>query len=320
LKPKVLFILDKWCASHKQYGLSEWETNLWKSLKSTGLAEVTTFHYDAYTHLLGTQVDSVLIKKVQENRPDFICLVIYKTPGADKTVPTFDTLDTLKNKMKIPIIAVWGDLQAKSIVNTIVPYTTLNVYTATRYGIDQVEDSDNFFYSWVPKDQRLFHDYGVRRTIPLLYAGSTRAYRSDAIKFIQDSDLHIMITGGEMQKHPKTRQYASLLNQTQINLSFSRAGIPEKHVVNARVFETMLCGAMLLEQESEELKFFYKPFVDYVPYTSFGDMVDKIRFYLEHTEERLKIAQAGRDKTNKLYSADRFWRRLFVTLKEYTHE
>jgi hypothetical protein len=313
---RVLFILDKWCAGLRHYGISEWETNLWKSLKTTGLAKVTTFHFDAYSQLMLKPADPILLSLCEKNRPDFICLVIYKKPGFDLTVPTFETLAILNHKMKIPVMSVWGDLQNESIVEDLLPYTNFNVYTAAHSVVDTISDQSTFHYTWVPKDESVFYNQGMSRIIPLLYAGSSRQERTDIIEFIKDNGIDIMVTGGERQEHLKTRVYASLLNQAQINLSFSRAGDPPIHVVNARAFETMLCGAMLLEQYSTELELFYKPFVDYVPYSGTSDIIDKIQFYQKHADARLAIAKNGHDKTKRLYSAKRFWKMVITKMME----
>ena len=67
-KLKVLFILDKWCAGNKNSGISEWETNIWKSLESTGLADVVVFHFDEY-RTLHIDPDSAVIALCEAEKP-----------------------------------------------------------------------------------------------------------------------------------------------------------------------------------------------------------------------------------------------------------
>jgi hypothetical protein len=64
---------------------------------------------------------------------------------------------------------------------------------------------------------------------------------------------------------------------------------------------------MLLEQESFEMMKLYTPYVDYVPYSTKKDMLKKAEYYLAHDDEREKIAKSGQEKTERLYSAKRFW-------------
>ena len=314
-KPKALFVLDKWCAGVKSYGISEWETNLWKSLESTGLAEVQTFHFDDRAMKARTLVDPELIALCTKDKPDFICVVLYRLPGSHNIIPSYNVLSILAHEMKIPIIAIWGDIQGKTnIIEALLPYTKLNVYTALYSGADKISNDETFQYSWVPKDERVFHDYNVERNIPILYAGSTRSERTNVIKCIKNANISIVCTGGEREQHISTLDYATLLNRAKINLSFSWAGNPKVNVVNARVFETMLCGSMLLEQKGEEIKHFYEPFVDYVPFDSSSDLIGKINYYLSHDVERIAIANSGRDKTIKRYNAKIFWEKVMEIL------
>jgi hypothetical protein len=312
--PKVLFIGDKWCAGIERYGVSEWETNLWKSLQTTGLADVSTFHYDCVSNEGLKSVDSILLAKCVADTPDLICLVIYEDPGSTNKVPTYEVLQTLSNKMKIPIIAIWGDLQNKNLVrlaNSLFSYIKLNVYTALKKPAGVNTDSAIFKYMWVPKDESVFYNYCFNRDIPITYVGSPKLDRLKVVEYIKNLGISIVSTGGEREKHLNTGEYATLLNRTKINLSFSLSGI--FNIVTARVFETMHCGAMLLEQESKEIEHFYIPFVDYVPYTD-KNLGELIRYYLIHENERAKIAYSGMLKTVNLYSSTKFWRNILEDL------
>src|SRR3989338_7599288 len=111
-------------------------------------------------------------------------------------------------------------------------------------------------------------------------------------------------------------EYAEIFRRSKITLSFSRATF--SHVINARPFEAMLCGAMVLEQEGLETPKLYTPFVDYVPYFSDKDLLEKARYYLARDEERRQIAHNGRLKTETLYSAERFWRLLLSRALDVT--
>jgi hypothetical protein len=113
--------------------------------------------------------------------------------------------------------------------------------------------------------------------------------------------------GGEREKHLTTIEYADIFKRSRIALSFSRA---RSHVINARPFEAMNCGAMVLEQESFEMPKLFVPFVDYVPYTNKKDLLEKTKYYLKHDKERKIIARNGYEKVTNLYSAKRFWQLL----------
>ena len=314
-QPHVLFILDKWGMGREEDGVSEWETNIWKSLEALGLTQISTFHFDEYYQLHKELGDAALLAKCTDEKPDFICLVLYKVPGSYHTVPTYETLHTINHIMKIPIVAIWGDLQSsvlRYVADTLTPYTNVNMFTALSTGVNNIAHPETFFYSWVPKDPRIFCDLGLNRDIPISYIGSPKLPRVAAIKFLIDHGIDIYYTGGERDTHISTEEYGQLLNRSQISLSFSRSGDPADnppiHVINARTFEIMLCGAMLLEQYGIETAKLYEPFIDYVPYSTHEDMLEKVKYYLAHDNERMKVAKAGCQKTMTRYSSLRFWR------------
>lgn len=315
-KKKVLFIADKWCSAKKKFGVSEWENNLWNSLKETNLAEVETFHFDDYYEENKKPGDDELIKKLENNKPDLICLVTYKYPGYDHTVMKWSTMDKIK-EMKIPMVAIWGDVEIPEqvkITKTLLPYIKLNVATASSAAIKRINIPEKYIYMWVPKNPRIFNDPKKKRDINISYIGSPRADRMKTIQYLIDNDIPVYHCGGERQEHLTTEQYAGVYQRSKITISFSRHSW--SHVLNARPFEAMLCGAMVLEQENFETPKFYIPFVDYVPYTNDADLLDKIKYYSTHDKEREEIAKNGYEKTSRLYSAEKFWQTVIDLLLE----
>ena len=116
-KTKIFFILDKYCAANPEFGVSEWETNIWKSFQSTNLGEFELFHFDEYVEKNLNGADKALLKKISIFKPNFICLVIYRLPGTHFSVPTMETLRIITEDFCLPIIAIWGDLEHEEQVD-----------------------------------------------------------------------------------------------------------------------------------------------------------------------------------------------------------
>ncbi|MBL7057789.1 glycosyltransferase family 1 protein [Patescibacteria group bacterium] len=308
-KIKVLFIADKWCAGNIDFGLSEWEGNLWSSLKSLDIAQVDVFHLDDYYRLHNKNGDNALLNKVDDFRPNLIFLIIYRMPGSDKNVPKCSTLDKIKNIFKIPMVAIWGDLEIPeqvSISKMLLPYIEFNVATASSAALARINIPQKYIYMWVPKNKEYFNNTGANhRDIDLSYVGSPKLDRLAKIRYLEKNNIRVMYGGGERQQHFSLEEYANILKRSKITLSFSRATY--SHVINARPFEAMLCGTMVLEELNFETPKLYTPFVDYVPYVSKADLLEKAKYYLSHIDEAKIIANNGNKKTETLYSAKRFW-------------
>lgn len=66
-----------------------------------------------------------------------------------------------------------------------------------------------------------------------------------------------------------------------------------KDDLNMRVFESMATGSMLLTNWIPTLGELFEDGKHLVTYKTYDEMIEKARYYLEHEEEREKIAQAG---------------------------
>jgi glycosyltransferase involved in cell wall biosynthesis len=308
-KPLVMFIGDYYCAANPKMGKSEWEGNISASIDSSGLADVLTFHFDKYFYHYNRTGDEALVQEVMRRKPDYI-IMVYHLAGhhpvyGNYSVPSFQTLYALKN---LPIVFIWGDLeddQQRHLAKSLEPFAWKMIGTASK----EVVEALGYTYMHVPKDSRIFNDPKLKRDIDVIFTGSVhqqyRPERYRVLKHIIDSGIKIEVGGSEGGDHYSTEDYARGYQRAKMAISFSKAG--GMNVVNARVFEILSCGALLLEQKSNELAKLYTPGVDYVEWTDEVDLENKIRYYLEHEEERLLIANNGRIKTETLYSAKTFW-------------
>lgn len=302
-KPLILFVGDLYCAGNPRMGKSEWEGNLWASLESTGLADVIRFHFDKYYYTTGNKGDEVLLKRIKDLKPDYILLVMYKQPDADSTVISLNTLMGIS----VPIISVWGDLEAEEVLDlcrALEPMMWKVVATASK----SIAERFGYTYLHVPKDPRIFNNPDKERDIDIVFSGSYgygREERQSVMNHLLTNGIKLIHGGSEGGDHFTTEEYADRYKRAKMALSFSVArGV---NVVNARPFEAMMCGALLLEQESLELAKLYIPYVDYIPWKDEIDLLTKVKYYLEHDEERKTIANNGYLKTQELYSAKTFW-------------
>lgn len=82
-------------------------------------------------------------------------------------------------------------------------------------------------------------------------------------------------------------------SSVDIALGFHAASQAAAGMINNRVFETLGCGAFLLSDAGEALRDVLAG--GYVATAGGQDSADKIAYYLDHPEERARIAQRGRD-------------------------
>ena len=73
--------------------------------------------------------------------------------------------------------------------------------------------------------------------------------------------------------------------------------IAEDYANNMRLFEATGMGALLLTEAARNLPGLFEPGVEVVTYDGVDDLVDKVRYYQRHDDEREAIAAAGQRRT-----------------------
>jgi spore maturation protein CgeB len=69
------------------------------------------------------------------------------------------------------------------------------------------------------------------------------------------------------------------------------------HSINPRSFEISACGTLQLTDIRSELGSYYKPGVEVETYSSPGELIEKLDYYLRHEERRNELALRGLDRT-----------------------
>ena len=81
--------------------------------------------------------------------------------------------------------------------------------------------------------------------------------------------------------------------------------------LNMRVFEALGSGALLVTDRIDNgLSELFEEDVHYVGYSTIPEAHEKLRYYLAHTEERERIAEAGRARAFAQHTYEDRWRRI----------
>ena len=93
------------------------------------------------------------------------------------------------------------------------------------------------------------------------------------------------------------QEAAVIYRCAKINLNISLrsilTGIP------LRAFDIMGNGGFLLSNYQEDFREHFVPDEDFVYYESYGDLMDKVDYYLSHDKERREIAANGYEKVKQ---------------------
>ncbi len=89
--------------------------------------------------------------------------------------------------------------------------------------------------------------------------------------------------------------------------------------VNMRVFEALASGALLITDPADSLEELFKDGEELVIYHDENELISKIKYYLDHEDERIKIAQKGREKVLKYHTYHHRAEQIVNTVNEIFH-
>ena len=88
----------------------------------------------------------------------------------------------------------------------------------------------------------------------------------------------------------------------------------KREQIKGRNFEVPGCGGFLLTSDADNLTDYYQGGKEIVIYRNTNDMIDKIKYYLEHNEEREAIARAGYERTLREHTYEKRFNEIFKTI------
>lgn len=322
IKPRILFVTEKWCDCNPNSGITNSEHNLFGSLEASDLATQDRLHFDEYYYKYNRSADRALLEKCLEFQPSLI--VITWLPEGSIFNPKWETLRLIKSKLKIPIVAIWFESISKSlnmnIAEKLLPLVDLNiVLDSTTAYLEATNNPEKYLPLWTPQDPRIFYNSDRERDIDISFVGSIHRQndteRRNGIAALKAEGIQVFQAGGQRENRLSVDEYAEIIRRSKITLNFSNVGYDNTGgptvQCKGRVFEATLSGAMLLESENSETAKWLEPMVDYVPFRDTADLVEKAKYYLENHSEREEIAARGYKTAMEKYTADKFWKSVF---------
>jgi len=84
--------------------------------------------------------------------------------------------------------------------------------------------------------------------------------------------------------------------------------------IKGRNFEVPACGSFFLTEYADNLDSYYKIGEEIVCFSGIKDLEEKIKYYLNHEEERERIARAGYERTLKEHTYEKRFNQMFKVM------
>ncbi len=314
--PKVLFVCETWAECNPAHGPSNAHHNFIGSLAATGLGAIETFFFDEHVRRTGARCDAALMEKARTVRPD----LIFFTPvrGSDVN-PLPATFALLRAESRARVISLHGDTHDDAGVAFAEEYApavdrVVVQDSYSRYPL-RAQDPAMYLAAWTPQDPRIFFPGKSPRTVDVSFQGSVARYpdRKRALGLLEAAGIAVDRGGGQAESTLSIEAYAAELRRARIVVNFARPVFEAPTFqCKGRTVEATLSGALLFEQANPETMRWLTPGKHFVAFEDERDLVEKVRYYLAHEDERAAIGAAGCAHAVSHLSADSYWRRLFA--------
>lgn len=142
------------------------------------------------------------------------------------------------------------------------------------------------------------------------FIGTFEQDRAEKMLFLAENGICVCIWGNGWTKwvneHPKLKvenqpiyndDYVKAICATRINLCFLRK--MNRDLQTDRTMEIPACRSFTLMERTDEHRRLFEEDREAVFFSSDEELLEKVRYYLKHEDERLAIAKAGRERCLK---------------------
>lgn len=217
-------------------------------------------------------------------------------------------------------------------------FTTPRTWTLRRY---RARGLTNVIYSPFGFNEELYGPRPVPFRHDVSFVGGGHPWRSWVIRYLQKAGIDVAAFGpfwpaGKLTQERMIETFTA--SRINLNLSNSRhwdvryllttrralrttlRSPKTREQIKGRHYEIPGCGGFQLSPYCEDLERHFEIGEEIAVYTDLDDLVDKIRFYLSHDDERRRVADAGYRRAVRDHTATARMERLLEELAKRRHE
>ena len=143
-------------------------------------------------------------------------------------------------------------------------------------------------------NHRSYKKIDCKKQYEVSFIGRNISSRSRFIQKLENSGVHVDTFGDGFGGIINFEKMISIINSSKINLNFSGSYVTtEIKQIKGRIFEIPMCGSFCLTEYVTGLENFFEIDKEIVCFNTIDEAAHKIKYYLEHDNERETIARAS---------------------------
>lgn len=317
----LLFATEKWCDANPLLSFTNNFHNSFNSFsRSIDDWSFNTLHLDEAAVVYRKDVNNVLVDYCKEYSPSLVIFSLLNGTPFNPSIATYKKLRELGVKTCIfwpDTGPTWGMQTVSEIADSVDLHVSWDCPDDWHQSFQPKNPRQpNHIDLWTPEDDSMFY-YSEDKTIDVSFLGSIDKYsdRLGILPALKENFPNIVISGGQRTSKLTPSKYAEIVRSSKIGINFPMSQTGVFSQAKGRIFEYTSCNSLLIDFNNSSTKRFFKPQEEYVSVNSKEELIEKVKFYLNNKEERLRIALNGFKKFEKSWTAKSFWRTLLNKLQ-----
>ena len=288
------------------------------SLASLPGVAAETFDYMAITARRGqADMSRMLARRVRETRPDLLFMVLLDTATAPSRETVREITETTNTTTVLWVCDdPWQFAEFSQHWAPCVDWIiTTDADTLPRYHALGRGDH-TMLVQWAchpdgPPERRPEADLDIS------FVGQPHSDRRRRVELLRNSGCRVSVFGhgwGEGSGRLDHGEMLAVFRRSKINLNFGGNVHDSGPQIKARNFEVPGCGGFLLTSDVPHLDQYFVDGHEIATFDDDADLVERVHHYLEHPEERRRIAHRGWQRCR----AEHTWRHRWQLILERT--
>jgi hypothetical protein len=244
--------------------------------------------------------NKMFLEFIEKEKPDYLCFGL-----EDFDIDTLLKIRLISPKTKIIGSFPDDDLQFEGYSRYAMLFFDYGLVLQRKYVKKYKEEGIKNVFEVSSSNPESFKPLNLEKKYDITFIGAPMTKESgryDFIKFLKEKGVSLTIFGWGWEKYPdlkdiykgplSTEEMARVLNQSKINLCFSRNSHGEPHS-KGKVFEGGSCKTFVLTEYSKDYLDLFKEGKDIIMFKTKEELLDEINYFLKQDKERQKIADTA---------------------------
>ena len=265
------------------------DINFYEPLKDIGDSVIRYNYIERLNDMGRRRMNREVLALAESENPDFIFFITYRDEISRKT------LARLRERGH-KVVGWFSDDHWR--FDDYSRHLARNLFCSITTDSKAVDKYKNYGFNVIKSqwasNPEYYHPVESSSQYEVTFVGQSHGIRGEVIDFLKQNEIPVEPFGKGWGSFLPFEEIITIFSNSKINLNISASSRdPQRKQIKGRVFEVPMCGGFLLTDYVDELENYFDIGREIVCYKDREDLVQKIKYYLEHENERRQIAENG---------------------------